>query len=416
MKTAWVAAFVLSLFWTPLSHPQQASSPDPPPNSSSSSTKAAAAQSAPEPPSAQPAVAAPAEPAAPAPDSASAVIDTATGPNITEDELRQALLNRHLFLRGLWLSDDLHFGLTGVLVSQSARASWTLCDVEIEKVRLTKKRLELEGTRYGIHFEDEGDWSQQASAFDRIRVTPKKKHLLIVIDRQVVISPKKQKKQARRNQPGQPGQAAPAQAAPAATQPASALPASETTNPAASAALLRANLDRIFAPGLDAHMIDAMPDYWQYFYNAQLKHQSIEPTDPNIVHPGPGIAGPVIIHNIVPASNDYAQRAQVAGVASYKVILGADGKPLAVAVYRPIGFGLDENAVAAIRKSTFAAARRDGKPVASVIDMAVVFRILSPLTERAAEPDAAALPPNFSPVTGKPSLPGPYSATQQPQQ
>jgi hypothetical protein len=99
-------------------------------------------------------------------------------------------------------------------------------------------------------------------------------------------------------------------------------------------------------------------------------------------------------------------------VASYKVILGADGKPLAIAVYRPIGFGLDENAVAAIRKSTFAPARRDGKPVASVIDMAVVFRILSPLTERAAAPDTTPLPPNVSAVTGKPLLPGPYAAAE----
>ena len=392
MKSAWAAAFVLSLCCTPLSHPQQVSSSVPPPESSSPSTKAATAQATPE--SAQPA----------APESVSAVIDSATGSEVTEEELRQALLNRHLFLRGLWLSDDLHFGLTGALATTSARGSFTLCDVQIEKVRLTKKRLELEGARYGIHFDDVADWDQQASAFDRIRITPKKKHLLIVIDRQVVVSPKKEKK------PGRSGRSQPAQ--PQAAAPASAPPAGQTTNLAAAAALLRADLNRIFSPGLDAHMIDAMPDYWQYFYNAQTKHQSIEPTDPNILRPGNGVAGPTLVHNIVPPSNDYAQRAQVAGVASYKVILGADGKPIAVAVYRPIGFGLDENAVAAIRKATFAAARKDGKPVASVIDMAVVFRILSPLTEKPVAPETAALPPNVSPVTGKPSLPGPFTAAQ----
>lgn len=392
MKSAWAAAFVLSLCCTPLSHPQQVSSSVPPPESSSPTTKAATAQTTPE--SAQPA----------APESVSAVIDSATGSEVTEEELRQALLNRHLFLRGLWLSDDLHFGLTGALASQSARGSFTLCDVQIEKVRLTKKRLELEGARYGIHFDDVADWSQQASAFDRIRITPKKKHLLIVIDRQVVVSPKKEKKQGRggRSQPAQP------QAAPVA-----AAPAGQTTNGAAAAALLRADLDRIFSPALDSHMIDAMPDYWQYFYNAQTKHQSIEPTDPNILRPGGDVAGPTLVHNIVPPSNDYAQHAQVAGVASYKVILGADGKPIAVAVYRPIGFGLDENAVAAIRKATFAPAHRDGKAVASVIDMAVVFRILSPLTEKPVAPETAALPPNVSPVTGKPSLPGPFTAAAQ---
>lgn len=372
MKTAWAAAFVLSLSCTPLSHPQQVSSPVPPPESSSTIPKAATTQSSLE--------------AAPA-------LDPATGSEVTEDELRQALLNRHLFLRGLWLSDDLHFGLTGTLTSTSARGSFTLCDVQIEKVRLTKKRLELEGVRYGIHFDDVADWSQQAAAFDRIRITPKKKHLVIVIDRQAIVSPKKKH---GRNQRAEPQSAA--------------APASQTTNSAA--ALLRKDLDRIFAAGLDAQMVAAMPEYWQYFYDAQTKHQSMEPTDPNIVHPGPGVNGPTLVHNVAPPSNDYAQHAQVAGVASYKVILGPDGKPLAVAVYRPIGFGLDENAVAAIRKATFAPAQREGKAVSSVIDMAVVFRILSPLTERAATPETAALPPNVSPVTGKPSLPGPFTAAQ----
>ncbi|HTV81148.1 MAG TPA: energy transducer TonB [Acidobacteriaceae bacterium] len=406
MRLAWVAAFVLPVLCTPLSHPQQDSYPVTPPNSSSSSTKAATAQTTAPPASAQ------ADSASPD----SAVVDPGTGP-ITEEELRQALVGKHFFLRGLWLSDDLHFGLAGALLSQSPRGSFTLCDMEIDKVRLTKNRLELDGARYGIHFEDEGDWSQQASAFDRIRITPKKKRLVIIIDRQVVISPKKQKKHARRNQVSQPSQPAQPQPAAASAQSNSAAPDAETTHPAASAALLRANLDRIFALSLDARMIAAMPDYWQYFYNAQRKHQSIEPTDPNIVHPGAaGVTGPTLVHNIVPATNDYAQRAQVAGVASYKVILGADGKPMAVAVYRPIGFGLDENAVAAIRHATFAPAHRDGKAVASVIDMAVVFRILSPLTERAAAPETTRLPANVSPVTGKPSLPGPYSEAQQPPQ
>lgn len=390
MKTAWAAAFVLSLSCTPLSHPQQVSPSAPPPESSSTSTKAATAPGGPE--------------AAPAP----ASIDPATGSDVTQDELRQALLNRHLLLRGLWLGDNLHFGLTGALTSASARGSFTLCDVQIEKVRLTKKRVELEGVRYGIHFDDVADWSQQAAAFDRIRITPKKKHLVIVIDRQVVVSPRKEKKRGRneRNEAVQPQTVAMSTAS---------APGAQTTNPATAAALLRADLDRIFAPGLDAQMIDAMPDYWQYFYNAQMKHQSMEPTDPNILHPGPGVTGPTLVHNVVPPSNDYAQHAQVVGVASYKVILGADGKPLAVAVYRPIGFGLDENAVAAIRKATFTPAQRDGKPVASVIDMAVVFRTLSPLTERPATPETAALPPNVSPVTGKPSLPGPFTAAAQAQ-
>jgi hypothetical protein len=115
------------------------------------------------------------------------------------------------------------------------------------------------------------------------------------------------------------------------------------------------------------------------------------------------------VKNVVPLSNDYAQRGEVAGVASYKVILGADGKPLGVAVYRPIGFGLDENAVAAIQKSKFAPAMKDGKPVASVFELAVNFRIYSKRTAQAA-PESPEGTPGADPLTSKPSLPGIYTA------
>jgi Gram-negative bacterial TonB protein C-terminal len=160
-------------------------------------------------------------------------------------------------------------------------------------------------------------------------------------------------------------------------------------------------------------MIAEMPDYWKYFYQAQLDHKSIEPTDPNVFRPGQGIEGPGLVKNVAPGSNDYAQRSEVAGVASYKVILGTDGKPMAVAVYRPIGFGLDENAIAAIRKSTFTPAMKDGKAVMAVFDLAVNFRIYSKRTAEAApETESAEAGASMAPMTGRPALPGLYTANQ----
>jgi TonB family protein len=172
---------------------------------------------------------------------------------------------------------------------------------------------------------------------------------------------------------------------------------------------LRNALNKIFAPDLDGKMVAEMPDYWQYFYHAQDSHKWLEPTDQTLVHPGPGVNGPKILKNVVPASNDYAQKGEVAGVASYKVILDPNGKILAVAVYRPIGFGLDENAVTAIRNSSFAPATKDGKAVSSVIDVAVNFRIYSKRTAASVAAPEAVGDPNTSPVTGKPAMPGPYS-------
>jgi hypothetical protein len=84
----------------------------------------------------------------------------------------------------------------------------------------------------------------------------------------------------------------------------------------------------------------------------------------------------------------------------YHVVIGADGKPGEIAVARPIGFGLDENAVDSIRKATFEPAMKDGKPVPVMLDLVVEFRIYS---KRTAVADKSSEQP------AGPSLPGPFS-------
>ena len=379
MKPAWFVALALPLLCSSFSH-AQANPPDTPPATTTLDAKAAGTPAT----------------ADTAPMSASAASESKV-PEVTEDELKQKLTGRPLFLRGLWLDETLHFDMNGKLAGQSPKGSFTLCGVFVDHVRLTKKTVELEGVRFGVHFEGEAPWDQQATSFDRIQITPKKKHQLIVIDRQQVVIPKKPKK-GEKNAEQKP------------------LPPGATLSPSEAADRLRKSIDKVLAPDLDAQMIAEMPDYWQYFYQAQQAHKSLVPTDQSLAHPGPGVDGPRLLKNLVPASNDFAQKSEVAGVASYKVILDPQGKILAVAVYRPIGFGLDENAVAAIEKSTFTPAVKDGKAVPSVIDVAVNFRIYSKRTSGAAAttetPDAD---PNLSPVTGKAPLPGLFSVKAQAQ-
>jgi TonB family protein len=110
-----------------------------------------------------------------------------------------------------------------------------------------------------------------------------------------------------------------------------------------------------------------------------------------------------LVTTFEPESNEYAQAYAVAGMALYHTVIGADGKPGEIAVARPIGFGLDENAVAAIRKATFEPAIKDGKPVPVLLDLVVQFRIYSKRTAVRSDPN--------KPAEGaaEPSLPGPYS-------
>jgi TonB family protein len=108
-----------------------------------------------------------------------------------------------------------------------------------------------------------------------------------------------------------------------------------------------------------------------------------------------------LLTNFVPPSNEYAQSHAVSGIALYHVVVGADGKAGEVAVARPIGFGLDENAVASIREASFEPAIKDGKAVPVLLDLVVEFRIYSDRTATKDKPDAA--------QPSAPILPGPYS-------
>ncbi len=354
--------------------------------------------------------------------------------SVSEEALKQQLLGKPLYLRGGYLSDNLSFDEHGRLVSHSTRGSYTLCAIEIGKVRLTKHKLELEGVRYGLHFLGALPYEDPAAALDRVRISPKKKLVKITFDRERVVKPKKVKDKEKDKDKGggrlpwgrkdkeeglpQPGHLAEASEAQQATDPAAAAaraespaekeegPADEksvtsTTSPAHAAALLRDALDQVFAQGLDERMMAAMPGFWKLYYQAAAEKTDFRPKDPAVLRQNIVDRKARLFSTFEPPSNEYAQSGGVAGMALYHVVVGADGQPREVAVGRPIGFGLDENAVEAIQKARFEPAMKNGKPVPVMLDLAVQFRIYSKRTARVV-PEAKDMP------TG-PELPGPYS-------
>jgi TonB family protein len=362
---------------------------------------------------------------------------------ITEEEIKQLLVGKELYLRGGYLDDNLTFNENGKLIGRASQGSYTLCGVEIDKVRLTKHKVELEGARYGLHFLGALPYEDPSKAVDRVRITPRKKVLRITIDREVVVKPKKEKEKkeaSAKPAPAKPRSAAPPnEATPAAatTGPAQA-PAPESTapeatpsdadqlkaeiaaappeerpadpgsvtttiSPAHAAKVLKDALDVIFAQGLDERMMAAMPDFWKLYYEAAAAHTDYRPRDSAVMRQNTVDAKARLLTTFEPGSNEYAQASGVAGMALYHAVIGADGKPEEIAVARPIGFGLDESAVDAIRNAKFEPALKDGKAVSVMLDLVVQFRIYSKRTAETGKPDeAAAKPP-------EPTLPGPYS-------
>ena len=381
---------------------------------------------------------------------------------ITEEELRHMLVGKSLYLRGGYLDNSLEFDEHGQLISHSPQGSYTLSGIEIDKIRLTKHKVELDGARYGLHFLGALPYEDPTKAVDRVKITPKKKFVRITIDREQVITPKKKKdKEKGRDKTAPPAASGPAMPAEAAAQPASepadqpdaatasqsdsaadssqptaadqaasspatadsaksgtapiaddepaAAPGSVTTtiSPAHAAMVLKEALDKIFSDGLDERMMAAMPDFWKLYYQAAAAHTDYRPADPGVLRQGQVDQKAKLLTTFQPESNDFAQDAGVAGMSLYHAVIGADGKPEDIAVARPIGFGLDESAVAAIRKASFQPAIKDGKPVPVLLDLVVEFRIYSKRTAVTGVPEEADKP-------SAPVLPGPYSVDHPP--
>ncbi len=177
-----------------------------------------------------------------------------------------------------------------------------------------------------------------------------------------------------------------------------------TTSPAHATKVLKQALDRVFAAGLDDRMMAAMPDFWKLYYQAVAAKTDYRPADPAVLRQTTVDQKATLVSKFEPESNEYAQTNGVAGMALYHAVIGPDGKPGEIAVARPIGFGLDENAVKAIQNAKFDPAIKDGKPVPVLLDLVVQFRIYSKRTA----------------VTGLPGdkvaqTPGPYTVQEHPE-
>jgi Gram-negative bacterial TonB protein C-terminal len=337
-------------------------------------------------------------------------------PSIREEQLRAQLVGKMFYLRGGYLDNDLHFDEQGRLAGSSPQASYTLSMVQFDQVHLSKHRLELRGVRYGLHFLGARPTEDPLQASDKVRITPKKKFFRMSIERAEVVKSKKKAKPGKSDtvRPAAPPVLDPNQSLSQSAAAAESVPrvAAEDGNlmtQARANALLKEALDHIFSQGLDDRMIASMPDFWKLYYQSAAAKSDFRPSDPSILRQDAVDQKARLLTNFEPPSNDFAQIAGVAGLALYHVVISPDGKPAEIAVGRPIGFGLDENAVASILKASFQPAIKDGKPVPVLLDLLVQFRIFSKRTSAANSPDAATS--EVSQSEGR-SLPGPYSAAQ----
>jgi len=88
-----------------------------------------------------------------------------------------------------------------------------------------------------------------------------------------------------------------------------------------------------------------------------------------------GVSNPVPIVTPEAEFSDEARRNKHQGICMITMIVDRQGNPRNPHIVRSLGMGLDEKALEAVLKYRFKPARKDGKPVASIISVAVNFRL-----------------------------------------
>jgi periplasmic protein TonB len=90
---------------------------------------------------------------------------------------------------------------------------------------------------------------------------------------------------------------------------------------------------------------------------------------------GHGVSVPKAIYQPDPEYSEKARKKKFQGVCVLSLVVGADGKTRDIKVVRPLGMGLDEQAIKAVTQWKFEPALKDGQPVAVQIAVEVNFRI-----------------------------------------
>lgn len=91
--------------------------------------------------------------------------------------------------------------------------------------------------------------------------------------------------------------------------------------------------------------------------------------------PGQGILAPTVISKIDPEYTNEARFLKLQGTVVLKLVVDELGRPQDISLVRGLGFGLDENAVRALRGWRFKPGSSEGQPVPTIATMELSYRL-----------------------------------------
>lgn len=176
--------------------------------------------------------------------------------------------------------------------------------------------------------------------------------------------------------------------------------------PVGSAEEARTILNRVFALNT-AELLDSIPDFWRpclvdsLVYDPTQNeetefqwHEKVPPVqkltragldatskaenadaETSIFYVGPEVKGPKPQYTPDPDFTEIARYEKYPGVAVLKIVVDKNGDVQRVNLVRPLGLGLDESALAAIKTWRFLPGTRKGEPVAIELNVEISFNL-----------------------------------------
>jgi hypothetical protein len=250
----------------------------------------------------------------------------------TQQSIEAKLKGPFLMLRGMHDGDKLAFDSQGNLIGTAQKTLFSLSAVLVTQIELSETQMQVRGRRAGLDFSDKAALAFRAPDIKsgvKIGAQPYGKKGDIEIDI-----------------------------------------ARESEHPEA----LDAALEKVLSVGIDENLASTAPFYWQaalshYLHPDQPIPQGPRP-DSKSYFPGGGVSHPILRY----APDPHFSRAGRTEVSIIKLIVDSNGMPRNVQIARPLGMGLDEQAVAEVLQYRFTPAMYQGHAVPVEINIEVNFR------------------------------------------
>jgi len=267
----------------------------------------------------------------------------------SEDDLRRRLTEKPLYLRGFWMSDRLEFDSNGTLKSKSDLGPFTLCGIDVSRVKVSGREIKIEGRRIGLVSSGDGRLERRPIHSTTIIVPSLRRDNTFKADEEISIK----------------------------------ISGDGSGN-------FDTALKAIFADGLH-ELATAVPRYWKcyahgYFENDNDEEAAEEAVKtcvekrslaPKFENDGQlELVPPKMVGSFKPNFSERAAELGASGTSEVAFMVTEKGIPVGLQVVKAVGGGVDEALLQAVSQVQFEPGTRDGKAIIS--DYKVSIRVNAP--------------------------------------